>query len=89
MLFMSGLSEGSRARLAADPVPHAEDLVPGIFHRTSGRRVPNNLFIGGASLQQNLERSGPPSFSLEQGAVPITGGDPGTSVSVGEHSVSP
>jgi hypothetical protein len=58
MLFMSGLSEGSRARLAAEPVPHAEDLVPGIFHRTSGRRVPNNLFIAGASLQQNLERSG-------------------------------
>ena len=88
MLFMSGLSEGSRARLAAEPVPHAEDLVPGIFHRTSGRRAPNNLFIAGASLQQNLERSGAPSFSLEQGAVPITGGDPGTSVSVGEHRSS-
>jgi hypothetical protein len=85
MLFMSGLSQGSRARLAADPVPHAEDLVPGIFHRTGGRRVPNNLFITGASLQQNVERNGPPSFSLEHGSVPITGGGEGTSVSVPEH----
>jgi hypothetical protein len=85
MLFMSGLSEGSRARLAAEPVPHAEDLVPGIFHRTGNRRAPDNLFITGASLQQNLERSGPPASSLQHGAVPISGGGDATSVSVPEH----
>jgi hypothetical protein len=85
MLFMSGLSNGSAAHLAAAPVPHADDLVPGIFYRTGNRRPPNNLFITGTSVQQNEERAGVPAYSLERGAVHIAGGDEGASVTVSEH----
>jgi hypothetical protein len=85
MLFMSGLSNGSAARLAADPVPHADDLVPGIFYRTGNRRPPNNLYITGTSVQQNEERSGVPAYSLERRAVHIAGGSEGASVTVAEH----
>jgi hypothetical protein len=85
MLFMSGLSSGSAAQLAAAPVPHADDLVPGIFYRTGNRRPPNNLFITGMSVQQNEERAGVPAYSLERGAVHIPGGDDGGSATVSEH----
>ena len=84
MLFMSGLSSGSSARLAADPVPSVVEE-PGIFYRTSDRVAPNNLFVGASSLQQNEDRNGLGPASLEHGPAPWVEGEPAPSVSVPEH----
>jgi DUF3048 family protein/Big-like domain-containing protein len=84
MLFMSGVSDGSGARLQADPVPSVIE-VPGIFYRTEGRYPPNNLFIRAGSLEQNEERAGLPSFAPQHGPVPIADGDAAGSVPVDQH----
>src|SRR5439155_20586865 len=84
MLFMSGLSSGSTARLAADPVPSVID-VPGIFYRTGNRVPPNNLFVKAASLQQNEERAGLKAASLEHGPEPAVDGEAAPNVAVPEH----
>jgi hypothetical protein len=84
MLFMSGLSDGSTARLAADPVPSVID-VPGIFFRTGNRVPPNNLFVRASSLQQNEERAGLKAASLEHGPEPAADGEAAPTVAVPEH----
>ena len=87
MLFMSGLSNGSTARLDADPVPSVID-VPGIFYRTGDRVPPNNLFVRAASLQQNEERAGLPAASLQHGPAPARDGEAAPTVAVPEHQSS-
>lgn len=63
MLFASGLSAGSAARLAADPVPHLFDT-PGWYHRSSARRPPNNLYIEGPILARAEQQFGIGAFQL-------------------------
>ncbi len=87
MLFMSGLSDGSTARLDADPVPNVID-VPGIFYRTGNRVPPNNLFAKAGSLQQNEERAGLSPASLEHGQAPSANGEAAPIVAVPEHHSS-
>jgi Protein of unknown function (DUF3048) N-terminal domain/Protein of unknown function (DUF3048) C-terminal domain/Bacterial Ig-like domain len=84
MLFMSGLSSGSTARLDADPVPNVID-VPGIFYRTSDRVPPNNLYVRASSLQQNEERAVLPEATLEHGGAPAGDGEAAPAVAVPEH----
>jgi len=84
MLFMSGLSEGSTARLDADPVPNVID-VPGIFYRTGDRVPPNNLFVKAASLQQNEARASMNAASLEHGQAPAADGEAAPTVAVPQH----
>lgn len=49
VLFLSGLSEGSMARLRADTVPAIFDD-DGFFYRTRDRVAPYNLYTGGKQL---------------------------------------
>jgi hypothetical protein len=84
MLFMSGVSDGSGARLAADPVPSVID-VPGVYYRRGDRIPPDNLFVRASSLQANEDRAQLPSYSLKRGGVPPSGGEPAATVAVPQH----
>jgi len=87
MLFLSGLSAGSFARINADPVPSFFDT-QGYFYRSRDRFAPNNLYINGPSVQRALDPSGHFPGVIKNGPVPITSGDGGASFTVPEHNSS-
>jgi hypothetical protein len=84
MLFMSDLSRGSSARLAADPVPTSLDS-PGVFYRSDARSAPDNLYAQGAALQQAEQRLHVPPKGLPTGGIPLATGAAGPEVVVPEH----
>jgi hypothetical protein len=84
MLFMSDLSRGSSARLAADPVPTSLDS-PGVFYRSAARSAPDNLYAQGAALQQAEQRLHVPPNGLPTGGIPLATGSAGPEVAVPEH----
>jgi hypothetical protein len=86
LLMASGLSEGSNAVLAANPVPHVFDNGAGYFHRTTDRRPPNNLYTSASEVQRALASASLPPFSLPEAEVPIRSGPAGTAIDVPEHS---
>jgi hypothetical protein len=86
MLFLSGLSDPSYARLHADPVPAFFDTT-GYYYRQPGRVAPNNLFISGDAVQRAENGSGVADFALPAATAPaLSGGQPATSVTVSEHN---
>ncbi|MBO0701435.1 MAG: DUF3048 domain-containing protein, partial [Candidatus Dormibacteraeota bacterium] len=85
LLFASGLSAGAAHVLQSDPVPHVFDTGGGVFHRTSDRFPPNNLFTGGAAVQRAVTSASLRHVALPAGKVPIHSGSGGTSVSVPQH----
>ncbi|MBO0746371.1 MAG: DUF3048 domain-containing protein, partial [Candidatus Dormibacteraeota bacterium] len=85
MLLASGLSAGSAHVLNSDPVPHVFDTGGGVFYRTSVRSAPNNLFTGGARVQQAVSGASLPHTTLAAGKVPIHSGQGATTVSVPQH----
>jgi hypothetical protein len=88
MLYLSGLSDPSYARLHADPVPTFFDTT-GYYYRQAGRVAPNNLFISGEAIQRAEDGSGVAAFALPAASAPaLSGGEPATSVTVGEHNSS-
>lgn len=85
LLLASGLSAGSAHVLQSDPVPHVFDTGGSVFHRTSDRSPPNNLFTGGAQMQGAVSGASLPHVTLPAGRVPIHSGPGATTVSVPQH----
>jgi hypothetical protein len=84
-LFLSGLSDGARAFLGANPVPAWFDNPPG-FYRDLSRRAPNNLMLRGDEMVRLEGISGTPAYEpLSNGAVNIGAGTAVTSFGVDEH----
>lgn len=82
--YFSGLSAGSFAVLAADPVPALYDT-QGIYYRTSDRSAPNNLYIKGSSIQAYQDKT-IPAFSLTTAEPSQLAGEDAPSISVPEHN---
>src|SRR5205807_1530946 len=88
MLFLSGLSDASYSRLHSDPVPAFFDA-SGYYYRQPGRAAPNNLFLSGDAVQRAENGSGVADFAPPPAATAVLGGgQPATSVTVGEHNSS-
>jgi hypothetical protein len=86
MLFLSGLSDPSYARLRSDPVPTFFDTA-GYYYRTRTRAAPNNLYLSGDAVKRAENASGRPAFAAFKKASPtLAAGDPATTVSVPEHN---
>lgn len=82
-LFLSGLSDGSTARLRADPVPTVFDDYGAGYYRAGTHAAPDNLYIKGSSIAADLTSGD--SGQIIKGATSLAG-DPAASVSVPEHS---
>ncbi len=86
MLFFSGLSDGSRAALNADPVPTFGDTV-GYTYRSSDRYPPDNLYIGGDGITRAQALMNLPPYSLPAQAAPSTAGwQAANTLTVDEHN---
>jgi hypothetical protein len=85
MLYLSGLSNPSYARLHADPVPAFFDAA-GYYYRDHSRAAPNNLYLSGDAIQRAENSVGVASFDgLDKGVPALTGGAPAAAVTVAEH----
>ena len=71
-LFLSGLSDGSTARLNADPVPTAFDYAGSGYYRTGPHAAPDNLYIKGASVKAD-ETAGGDASQLKKAPVTLAG----------------
>lgn len=85
-LFASGLSDGTMARLKVDPVPATFDNLGRGFYRSPARPAPDNLYIAGSAIQQDLGNDGDPT-QLKKSA-PAFKGDEGGTVSVAAHNTT-
>lgn len=84
-LFLSGLSDGSMARLRADPVPTVFDGYGAGYYRAATHAAPDNLYLKGSSIAADLTSGD--SGQLVKGATSLEG-DAAASVSVPEHSTT-
>src|SRR5438128_1216516 len=58
------------------------------YPRSPSRYPPNNLYVTGDALRGAVDQAGLPSYWLQRGPIPITGGAAGTTADVPDERSS-
>jgi hypothetical protein len=88
LLFQSGESQATRARVAQDPVPQFFDVVGYQFRAGPPRYAPDNLMIKGPTVKAAEDNyfSGIPAYTVPKARPVLPAGNAVASINVDQHS---